>query len=85
MQDCVALDAALRGVPGLTWPLVPLPSLHVVVPTNLVLDNLQPAVERHFETALQRLSDAGVTIERRPMPELDEIRRYREVLVRELL
>ena len=75
VQDCVALDAALRGVTDLTWPLVPLPSLHVVVPTNLVLDNLQPAVERHFETALQRLSDAGVTIERRPMPELDEIQR----------
>lgn len=75
VEDCVALDTALRGEPVVTIRAGTLKGQRMVVPTNLVLEDLQPAVASHFAAALQRLSDAGAMIEHRAMPELDDILR----------
>lgn len=71
VEDCVLMDAALRGA---TTPSLSVPdaaSLRIVVPSNMVLEDLEDAVAAGFEDALARLSRAGITIERRRLPMLD--------------
>lgn len=75
VADCIALDAALRGVPVVAIQACSLVGMRFVVPTTVVLDELEPDVSAHFEAALQRLAKAGAHIARRPMPELDEVQR----------
>jgi aspartyl-tRNA(Asn)/glutamyl-tRNA(Gln) amidotransferase subunit A len=73
VADCIALDAALRGVQPGPMALAALSGLRIVVPTNIVLDDLQPAVATHFAATLQRLSDGGARVVHRRMTELDAI------------
>ena len=73
VEDCVLVDAALRGV------LVPearretLTGLRILVPETLVFDGCQDAVCANFEAAIGRLAAAGVKIERRTLPQLAAI------------
>lgn len=73
MADVLAVDAVLAepaapsAVPGAAI------GARLVVPTNVVFDGAEPAVVAAFEAALARLTAAGVAIERRPLPVLDEI------------
>jgi len=73
VADVIAVDAALAEpaapsvVPGAAI------GARIVVPTNIVFDAAEPAVVAAFEAALARLALAGVAIERRPLPVLDEI------------
>jgi aspartyl-tRNA(Asn)/glutamyl-tRNA(Gln) amidotransferase subunit A len=75
VEDCVLLDMALRGAVTTEVRRASLADLSLVVATNLVFDGADDAVAANFDTALSRLSAAGVRIERRVMPLLDEVQR----------
>jgi aspartyl-tRNA(Asn)/glutamyl-tRNA(Gln) amidotransferase subunit A len=47
--------------------------LRIVVPTNVVFDQAEPAVVRLFEAALARLVAAGAKVERRAIPAFDAV------------
>ena len=47
--------------------------MRLIAPTNVVLDDCEPAVLKNFEAALARLADAGAIVERGVMPVFDEI------------
>jgi aspartyl-tRNA(Asn)/glutamyl-tRNA(Gln) amidotransferase subunit A len=66
---------ALRGAVTTEVRRASLADLSLVVATNLVFDGADDAVAANFDTALSRLSAAGVRIERRVMPLLDEVQR----------
>ncbi len=73
VEDAAVVDAAMRGLVAPGARQEPLAGLRVLVPTNVVLDDCEPAVLRNFEAALARLERAGAAIERGPMPVFDEI------------
>lgn len=71
VEDCILLDAVLCGRP-LALPPSPDPeAITLLVPENVVLDDLEDAVARNFERSLVTLERAGVRIERRRLPSLD--------------
>jgi aspartyl-tRNA(Asn)/glutamyl-tRNA(Gln) amidotransferase subunit A len=72
VADCIAVDAVLAGAP-LAVPAREPASLRLALPQTLVLDDLEPAVARAFETALARLSAAGAQIVPLPLDEFAEI------------
>lgn len=74
VEDCILLDAAMRGaLPVVQRPLAS--ALRLVVDESLFLADCEPAVADAFEAALSRLARAGVRIERRAVPELGEAAR----------
>ncbi|NYT44279.1 amidase [Alcaligenaceae bacterium] len=77
VSDCFLVDQALRGgradVPA-TASGQSLQALTLVVPANVVLDDLEPEVQANFTASLDRLSAAGVKVLRRHVPELDELK-----------
>jgi aspartyl-tRNA(Asn)/glutamyl-tRNA(Gln) amidotransferase subunit A len=79
VEDCALVDALLRGQKP--SPVVPLPprALRMLVPNNLVFDDAEPEVLECFSALLQRLKKAGVNIEQREMPVLDELQRLTEL------
>ncbi len=70
---CAAIDAILAGEPPPLLQPAALAGLRLALPTNLVLDALDPAVADAFERALGVLSGAGARIERVAFPVLDEL------------
>jgi len=72
-ECCATLDAILRGVEPQPLPDVPLNHIRLLLPTTLVLDEMDETVGRAFERALEALSRAGVTIVRQPLDELQRI------------
>jgi len=52
---------------------IPLRGLRFALPTHYLVDDLEPAVARGFESALRRLSDAGAHIVDLPFAELEEL------------
>lgn len=74
VEDCVALDAILRGAPVSVRPRDPA-TLQIFVPETYVLDDLDPGVAANFDAALGRLAQAGATITRGPLPLLAEAAR----------
>ena len=73
VADAVAVDGALRLAPLAKIRPATLVDVHLVVPTNVVFDDCEPAVLANFEAALQRLEQAGAVIERRRIAAFDEI------------
>jgi aspartyl-tRNA(Asn)/glutamyl-tRNA(Gln) amidotransferase subunit A len=71
---CATLDAVLRGVDPQPLADVPLKQLRFLLPTTLVLDDMDEAVACAFERAIETLSRAGVAIQRQPLDELDRVR-----------
>lgn len=73
VEDCILLDAVLRGVTP-TMPAHPtLADLRLVVPENVMLAELDAAVAENFLASLESLGAAGVAIEHRKLPLLDEV------------
>lgn len=76
VTDCRLLDQALRGRP-VTLPAAAstgdMSGIRLLVPENVVLDDLQPEVEANFMASLERLRAAGAAIGRRAIPELDAL------------
>src|SRR6202048_1774180 len=70
---CAVLDAVLAAEP--VQPLQPRPvkGMRLAVPTTVVLDDLDEAVAKTFERALETLSRQGALIERIEVPELLDV------------
>ena len=70
---CAVMDAVLAN--EAIVPVAPRPAkgLRLVVPTTVMLDDLDSAVARAFERALDRLAGAGVLIDRMAVPEFADI------------
>ncbi|EAQ34396.1 amidase [Nitrobacter sp. Nb-311A] len=70
---CAVLDAVLTGEPIAQVVPRPVRGLRLAVPTTVMLDDLNPAVARAFERALDRLADAGALIDHIAVPEFGEV------------
>jgi aspartyl-tRNA(Asn)/glutamyl-tRNA(Gln) amidotransferase subunit A len=71
---CATLDAILRGVSPRPIPSASIRDIRLLLPTTLVLDDMDEHVARIFERAIDSLGRAGAKIERRALPELLHIK-----------
>ncbi|WP_282607844.1 amidase [Pelagibius sp. Alg239-R121] len=67
VEDCVSLDAALRGLRRSPVQHRSAEGLSLFVPETIVLDDLDPAVAENFEASLRTLEAAGVRVTRGPL------------------
>jgi aspartyl-tRNA(Asn)/glutamyl-tRNA(Gln) amidotransferase subunit A len=70
---CAALDAVLAGEPAVDLPPFPLAGLRLALPQTMVLENVEPAVARAFDSALDALRKTGVRIADIALRELAEL------------
>ncbi|HKS20318.1 MAG TPA: amidase [Bradyrhizobium sp.] len=70
---CAILDAVLADEPIAPLRPRPVKGMRLAVPTTVVLDDLDDAVAKTFERALQALSRAGALVEHIEMPEFLEV------------
>jgi aspartyl-tRNA(Asn)/glutamyl-tRNA(Gln) amidotransferase subunit A len=73
VEDAVVVDAAMCGLVTPNARKAPIEGLRVIVPTNVVFNDCEPAVAKNFEAAIERLVKAGALVERGTMPVFDEI------------
>lgn len=67
VEDCVKLDAALRGLNRSPVRRRSVTGLSLFVPETIVLDDLDQAVAENFEASLKQLEAAGARIARGPL------------------
>jgi aspartyl-tRNA(Asn)/glutamyl-tRNA(Gln) amidotransferase subunit A len=72
-QCCAVLDAVLANEPVLPLQPRPIKGMRLAVPTTVALDELDDAVARTFERALEVLSRQGALIERIAVPEFLDV------------
>ncbi len=70
---CAVLDAVLADEPVIPLQPRPIRGMRLAVPTTTVLDDLEDAVARTFERALETLSRQGALIERIDVPEFLDV------------
>src|SRR5712675_701994 len=70
---CAVLDAVLADEPVVSLQPRPIRGMRLAVPTTIVLDELENAVARTFERALETLSRQGALIERIEVPEFLDV------------
>jgi aspartyl-tRNA(Asn)/glutamyl-tRNA(Gln) amidotransferase subunit A len=70
---CAVLDAVLADEPLLPLQPRPIRGMRLAVPITIALDDLDQAVARAFERALETLSRAGALIERIAVPEFNDV------------
>jgi len=70
---CAVLDAFLADEPVIPLQPRPIKGMRLAVPTTIVLDELEDAVARTFERALETLSRHGALIERIAVPEFHDV------------
>ncbi len=70
---CAVLDAVLADEPIIPLRPRPIRGMRLAVPTTVVLDDLEDAVARSFEPALETLSRQGALIERIVVPEFLDV------------
>lgn len=70
---CAIVDAVIAGEEPAAPAPIPLRGLRFALPKDYVVDDLEPAVARCFESALRRLSDAGAHIVDLPFAALREL------------
>jgi len=70
---CAVLDAVLAGEPVKPLQPRPIKGMRLAVPTTVALDELEEAVARTFERALETLSRQGALIERIAVPEFLDV------------
>jgi aspartyl-tRNA(Asn)/glutamyl-tRNA(Gln) amidotransferase subunit A len=73
VQCCATLDAIMSDVEPRDLAERPVRDACLLLPTTLVLDQMDETVARVFERALDRLSRSGITIDRQPMSDLARI------------
>jgi aspartyl-tRNA(Asn)/glutamyl-tRNA(Gln) amidotransferase subunit A len=73
VQCCATLDAVLADEPTPVVRPRPIKGMHLAVPTTVALDELDDAVAKTFERALETLSRAGAHIERIEVPEFLDV------------
>jgi aspartyl-tRNA(Asn)/glutamyl-tRNA(Gln) amidotransferase subunit A len=72
-QCCAVLDAVLADEPIVPLAPRPIKGMRLAVPTTIALDDLDEAVAKTFERALETLSRLGATIERIAVPEFLDV------------
>ncbi len=72
VQDCVLVDAVLRGLRQPDAMAADPGSLDFVIPDTVMFDDLAPAVAAAFDATVQRLAATGARIRRIALPELRE-------------
>ena len=70
---CAVLDAVLADEPVVPLQPRPITGMRLAVPTTTVLDELEDAVARTFDRALETLSRHGALIERIAVPEFHDV------------
>jgi aspartyl-tRNA(Asn)/glutamyl-tRNA(Gln) amidotransferase subunit A len=70
---CAVLDAVLANEAVVPLRPRPIKGMRLAVPTTVVLDDLDDAVARTFERALETLSRQGAVIERIEVPEFLDV------------
>jgi aspartyl-tRNA(Asn)/glutamyl-tRNA(Gln) amidotransferase subunit A len=70
---CATLDAVLADEPFTKIQARPIKGMRLAVPTTVALDDLDDAVAKTFERALQMLSKAGALIEHIEVPEFLDV------------
>jgi aspartyl-tRNA(Asn)/glutamyl-tRNA(Gln) amidotransferase subunit A len=70
---CAVLDAVLANEPVAPLQPRPIKGLRLAVPTTVALDDLDAAVAKTFERALEKLAREGVLIERIAVPEFLDV------------
>jgi aspartyl-tRNA(Asn)/glutamyl-tRNA(Gln) amidotransferase subunit A len=70
---CAVLDAVLAAEPILPLRARPIKGMRLAVPTTIALDDLDDAVAKTFERALETLSRQGALIERIEVPEFLDV------------
>jgi aspartyl-tRNA(Asn)/glutamyl-tRNA(Gln) amidotransferase subunit A len=70
---CAVLDAFLADEPVIPLQPRPIRGMRLAVPTTIVLDELEEAVARTFDRALETLSRHGALIERIAVPEFHDV------------
>src|SRR6202790_1911293 len=70
---CAVLDAVLANEPIVALQPRPIKGMRLAVPTTVALDELDDAVGRTFERALETLSRHGALIERIEVPEFLDV------------
>src|SRR5882762_7086306 len=73
VECCATLDAVLADEPIAALRPRPIKGMRLAVPTTIVLDELDPAVAKAFERALENLSHAGALIEHIEVPEFLDV------------
>ena len=73
VEDCILLDMLMRGEVFLPVRRSGLTSLVMVAPTNVVLDDIEPAVRANYERSLEALASRGATIRRERVEALDRV------------
>lgn len=71
IESCAIIDAVLSDTPWRPLPELPLRGLSFGVPTNMVLDDLDPEVAADFNATLKYLSAAGATVLEFSWPEIE--------------
>ena len=75
VDTCFILDHLMSGAFSGSLPtLIPLASekTRLLIPDGVVMSGLDPEVEQAFSAAIDQLTAGGVTIERQPMPVVDD-------------
>jgi aspartyl-tRNA(Asn)/glutamyl-tRNA(Gln) amidotransferase subunit A len=72
-QCCAVLDAALADEAIVPLQPRPIKGMRLAVPTTVALDELEDAVAKAFERALETLSRQGASIERIAVPEFLDV------------
>jgi aspartyl-tRNA(Asn)/glutamyl-tRNA(Gln) amidotransferase subunit A len=70
---CAILDAVLADEPAPHLRPRPIKGMHLAVPTTVALDDLDDAIAKTFERALEMLSRQGARIERIEVPEFNDV------------
>jgi aspartyl-tRNA(Asn)/glutamyl-tRNA(Gln) amidotransferase subunit A len=71
VEDCVLVDRVLRGS-NKTISKRPVKGMEFIVPTNIMFDDIENAVQTNFEVALRRISKAGGKIRHKAIPTFDQ-------------
>lgn len=70
---CATLDAILRGVTPRPLTSVSIRDVRLLLPSSLVLNDMDEHVAKAFERGIGDLARAGVTIVQRPLTELQRV------------
>jgi aspartyl-tRNA(Asn)/glutamyl-tRNA(Gln) amidotransferase subunit A len=73
VQCCATLDAVLADEPMPVVQARPIKGMRLAVPMTVALDDLDDAVAKTFERALEKLSKAGALIEHIEVPEFHDV------------
>jgi aspartyl-tRNA(Asn)/glutamyl-tRNA(Gln) amidotransferase subunit A len=71
--DAAVVDAIARGQAKEELRVCPIKGIRIVVPSNVVWDDVEAAVASNFEAALERLQSHGVVVEHRQIKVLDDV------------